>query len=582
MPGAPRYDPATTPLLDSRASGRCPVRVGLDHDPRAGDRRLAPSEAEEQRAAEGIEHERAVVATLAQIHPDLVEVCDPSAAEAMAATLRAMGAGRPLIAGGVLPDDLAGRRSGRPDLLVRTDHGGDRPTYAPVDIKNHRFARPKVPRPGHAGRDAREAAWRPPRRTLLDSASLRPSDAEPIADQRFSTDRLKTDGLQLAHYRRMLERTGFASPEPDAGIVDRFGELWWVDLAEPRWRLWWADDLVSTLEWEEHEHSFRLDVVTHTLHPEVDPQRGRLAVPVWTNECRSCPWRAVCRAELEDEDHVSLLPRSNWPRFVELRRRGATTRAALAACDPDEPGAPSWFGDLVDQARAATTGRPHRARGIDAIDVPDTDVEIDLDMEDTPAGVYLWGALTTLGPRARAADMGLEEGYRPFACWDEMTPEREAQLVDELFAWLDLAHARAAEHGLSISVCVWTAAEETRLRTIAGRGVGRTSPDEVALLVGGPSWCDLYALTKRQVVTGGSLSLKAVAPLAGFSWRDEDPGGEQSTIWYRHALDAAIAGDEDAAERHRRRILTYNEDDVRATRAVRQWLRAEGPTFPAL
>jgi predicted RecB family nuclease len=60
--------------------------------------------------------------------------------------------------------------------------------------------------------------------------------------------------------------------------------------------------------------------------------------------------------------------------------------------------------------------------------------------------------------------------------------------------------------------------------------------------------------------------LKVVASHgAGFAWRDEDPGGLQAQTWYEQAA----AGDSEAMAR----LLAYNEDDVRASFAVRQWLR---------
>ena len=59
-----------------------------------------------------------------------------------------------------------------------------------------------------------------------------------------------------------------------------------------------------------------------------------------------------------------------------------------------------------------------------------------------------------------------------------------------------------------------------------------------------------------------------VAPVAGFHWRDPDAGGEQSIGWYRDAQ-ASRGVERDSG---RERILAYNEDDVRATRAVREWI----------
>ena len=63
-----------------------------------------------------------------------------------------------------------------------------------------------------------------------------------------------------------------------------------------------------------------------------------------------------------------------------------------------------------------------------------------------------------------------------------------------------------------------------------------------------------------------------VAPAAGFTWRDPEAGGEASLGWYRDAQ-AARGVERDAG---RDRILTYNEDDVQATRAVREWISRLG------
>ena len=57
-----------------------------------------------------------------------------------------------------------------------------------------------------------------------------------------------------------------------------------------------------------------------------------------------------------------------------------------------------------------------------------------------------------------------------------------------------------------------------------------------------------------------------IAPLCGFDWRDDDPGGAQSELWYVDLLNGA--------ESRRSRLLEYNEDDVAAQLAIRRWVRA--------
>jgi predicted RecB family nuclease len=58
----------------------------------------------------------------------------------------------------------------------------------------------------------------------------------------------------------------------------------------------------------------------------------------------------------------------------------------------------------------------------------------------------------------------------------------------------------------------------------------------------------------------------------GFSWRDDDPGGLNSQLWFAEAVHGAT---NEVRAQARRRVLEYNEDDVTATNQVRAWLRAQ-------
>jgi predicted RecB family nuclease len=77
---------------------------------------------------------------------------------------------------------------------------------------------------------------------------------------------------------------------------------------------------------------------------------------------------------------------------------------------------------------------------------------------------------------------------------------------------------------------------------------------------------DLLAWTKERFESPNGYSLKAIAPLCGFNWRDDDPGGLQSEIWYEEMLTGA--------DEMMQRLLEYNEDDVAAQKAIRGWIVA--------
>jgi predicted RecB family nuclease len=81
-------------------------------------------------------------------------------------------------------------------------------------------------------------------------------------------------------------------------------------------------------------------------------------------------------------------------------------------------------------------------------------------------------------------------------------------------------------------------------------------------------------------VTGRSIGLKETAPLAGFSWRAGDSGGTLAKVKYDQATDEESGPAARAAAQEW--ILEYNEDDVRATAALRNWLDGPARDLPSI
>lgn len=611
-----RYDTTAVPLQGGYIAKQCPVVAHLANDPTLEVVALDRPEDAQLRIDRGIEFEAEIFAELRALHPDGVMVDGTaSRAEREADTTGAMKAGAGLIIGGRLEPDVSGKRVGEPDLLVRMIEPDGRRSYLPVDVKHHLTMKD--------GSGAASVAVSPLATPWADSTKPEPGSVLlPRED----------DALQLAHYHRMLEAAGYAHANPIGGIIGKERRVVWYDLNEPMWRS--GGRFRTTLERYDFEFDFRLDIIAVARRRGDDPAREPLVVPVKITDCASCDWWEVCRPVLESTDDVSLLPRIGWPQWRDLHLGGITTTEQLASLDwatadliargvdlrtyvnraPDfQPPAPvadvigkrrtkqiadlekagfSTAGDAtrldgstidvayargdaplkslaahIDTARARLGASPaYRRREIEDVMVPRADVEIDIDMENTiDEDAYLWGALVTDSS---------DRTYHPFVTWEPMDAAGDArrEVFDRFWSWLSGHIEASAAAGRTVAVyCYSSQAEERHMRRgLAENESGQS--ESVEAFIRSERWVDMRKVFEQQLITGLGSGLKVVARLAGFRWRDEDPGGGQSMVWYERA----VAGDEAA----RMRLLTYNEDDVLATASLRAWM--DESSFPSI
>jgi predicted RecB family nuclease len=271
---------------------------------------------------------------------------------------------------------------------------------------------------------------------------------------------------------------------------------------------------------------------------------------------------------------------SRRPKQAErLVDEGICTAADLARLDPRTANfSDAGLGDLpqqIDNARARVSRLPaHRRRGVDQVVVPRADIEVDVDMESVNDGCYLWGALLNV----RDPSGAVVTEYKPFVSWNPDITAGEIDAFLGFWEWFTELRTEAERNGASFrAYCYSQGAENGQLRRLAAR-CGRE--DEVADFIRSEQWVDLLPLVRDQLITGlPSNGLKTVAPLTGFAWRGDDVGGDQAMVRYLEAT-----SDEDGVDRAeaRRWILDYNEDDVCATAALREWLDQSAGLLPSI
>ena len=556
-------------LLTGYAAKQCARRVHNEWDPTVEVEAWDPPPELAMRLAAGIAFESEVFAAIREIlGPDrCLDLSDVRGrSHAIESTVAAMDAGVEVILGGWLPDDFEGGRAGRPDILVRHSVEAGDAHYLAGDVKGHKTT---ALRSRGMLRFSRMAAPQ----VILEQPGYAPQ----------ITSRLD-DFLQLAHYWRMLQACGRTPPgvDPTGFIIgtDTLSDLdplapvlVWHDLTAPRFETYSRSrgkTKRTALERYDHEHGFRMQiaqVAASRTGALTDP--APLVEPIFSEECDSCPWFDYC-LDVTGVDTASArikagrLSIREWKALAAL---GVSTIDDLAGLDVNDPTFQDRYlpevthvKDPIDRVSVAVRRAGMLSEGVvlerttvGPIVVPRADVEVDFDIEwDTDDRVYLWGALVRRGDEPPS--------YMSTVSWDQLDQPSERELASRFVRWLRDLIQKSTEQGQSLLVYHYSHPEPGYLTRLLGEY-------EVADLLA--HFVDLLPIIRDNFFGLEGLGIKKVAPAFGFTWRDEDPGGLQSQLWLQEARNPS---DEQAADAARKRILNYNEDDVRATLAIRNEL----------
>jgi predicted RecB family nuclease len=238
--------------------------------------------------------------------------------------------------------------------------------------------------------------------------------------------------------------------------------------------------------------------------------------------------------------------------------------------------------ESIDRARATKVGKVFLNRGVSSVSVNRSVYEQDVDIEDSQGYVYLIGVRTTGRKRdtGRTATERLREKerfeYDAFVNWDK-SAEGECQVFVQFWSHIQACREKAKRRQFAYRLYYYTSHEVTAFKALAERHAGQPgvpTVTEVEEFFALKEVIDLHKVLSTELVwPTASVKLKEVAKWVRFSWRDSDPGGGNSLAWYDDAVDHA---DEAVREENRVRLLEYNEDDVTAQVALRDWLSRLG------
>ena len=556
-------------MLGGYAAKQCPVRTHNDFAPLVPKVEWVPTDEVQADLDAGRQFEDDVFSELLRIHPNTTGLVDPGLRkdEAIATTLAAMESGAPLVLGGWLPDDTTGGRTGKPDILVKVGGG-----YLPADVKHHKTLQTA-------------------KKTTKPVSSLVRPDIWWDAPGLTASSHYYEDGLQLAHYTRMLQACGF-HPGQDRlfgailgtsllAVSGRDHELVfvWHDLSKPTRPTFSRSRgkvVRSVLERYDHEHDFRVKVAATAARisgAADDPEP--LVVPIGQKECGGCPYGQWCAEQMGRDDASAAITRDRLDtrEWRTLRRMGISTTGALADLAPEDPAFfDEYYPDVTYVSREQALKRLHAAvrqarmicEGVDfepiadtPVEVPLADVEIDFDIEwDTAGRIYQWGL------RVRDGQDESTARYEPVVSFDRLDDAAERELAERAAALIMHLRAEAEGAGRTVAVYHWHHVEVSKTRKFA---CFAAALDGVTV--------DLLTWFTTTFRVRGEAGIKKVAQLFGFTWAVDDPGGRLS----QSKIEVARAGGADALEA-RQWCLRYNESDVAAQAAIRDGLRA---MFPA-
>lgn len=455
-------------------------------------------------------------------------------------------------------------RVSRPDLLVKIGFDSGLAIWAPVDIKSH-----------SAFDDGNKS-------NQVELADLLTLDPIETATGRIS----KSDALQLAHYMFHLRELGFAPADYKAGIIGSDGQrIAWTQLNETKFGRGKAAPDAMTVYIEAFVKA--KEIIAQSIAQAKDATSQVAAIPMVQPDgvygCKSCPYKDICLKEMNafknNEGHPTLLATVTPNMLEKIPDHIESITDLRQAANLTDFAAKAQI-----RARVWQTKRPELLDPDKGFVLQEFDIEIDIDLENSQAAlqeidpgqsagqdqVYLYGYGIhdrTISKDWQTAKIDSFENY-------DDNDEAEYDVLLNTWQLLEREVLKAQSSGKTIGIFHYSHHEKIWWRNFARRHAGKKGvPTEAAAEdFMAKYFVDLRTYAEKISFPTMSYSIKALAPVAGFAWKAEDAGGAMSLLKYK----AATAPDADPGSRKEAIdwLREYNLDDIRATFAVRAYIRS--------
>lgn len=298
-------------------------------------------------------------------------------------------------------------------------------------------------------------------------------------------------------------------------------------------------------------------LLTSKTHPEARYSESK---------CKVCPYNGLCKPEFKAKEELTLLYGIDSRSAPGLESQGITTIKALSTSDPEYIDDVPYLKGFEKKQRAVLQAQAYfsdQDYQIAPVNIPGGtwvhfDIEVNPLTDNGEEHVYLWGFLK---PPYKSNDF-------EYVWTDHERDDRQGWLQ-----FLELMEKYKTAYP-DLVLCHFSNYEVTNIRRYAERYEMQSHPIVEWLLGDNTPLFDIQIPIKESLVLPvASYGLKQVCKhegLVNFQWSDSDSGSQWSVVQFVKYRNELINS---RREQMKKDILTYNFDDVMATRKLEEWLR---------